>query len=145
MNDLFVRSPRVRCHRVRLFSYSEFAAISSRWTRLCVHCLPLINDPSLRARCASWKSSRTRRSTACPGERTCQRTCSSLTVASGHDDLGGASKWRSVLNSSCSTDQKRTRARFRAHKSLSRPRLIEFLIYLAARSNLTYRYRLVAC
>lgn len=83
VNDLFVRSPRVRCHRVRLFAYSESAAISSRRTRLCVHCLPLINDPSLRARCASWKSSGTRRSTgACPGERTCQGTCSSLTAAS---------------------------------------------------------------
>lgn len=103
VNDLFVRSPRVRCHRVRLFAYSESAAISSRRTRLCVHCLPLINGPSLRARCASWKSSGTRRSTgACPGERTCQGTRSSLTAASDPDDLGGghASKWRSMLNRS---------------------------------------------
>lgn len=144
VNDLFVRSPRVRCHRVRLFACSESTAISSRWTRLCVHCLclPLINDPSLRARCASWKSSGTRCSTgACLGERTCQGTCSSLTAASGPDDLGGehASKWRSVLTSSYSTDQKKMQTRFRTYKSLSRPRLIEFLIYLAARSILTYR------
>lgn len=141
VNDLFVRSPRVRCHRVRLFACSKSAAISSRWTRLCVHCLPLINDPSLRARCASWKSSGTRCSSgACPGERTCQGTCLSLTAASSSDDLGGghASKWRSMLNSFYSTDQ-RTQTRFRTYKSFSRPCLIEFLIYLAARSILTYR------
>lgn len=91
-------------------------SLLSHHGHVCVHRLLLINDPSLLARCVPVKINVLDVALCMSRERTCQGTYSSLTAASGPDDLGGGQG--SVLNSSSSADQKR-RTRFRTHQSLS--------------------------
>jgi len=69
-------------------------------------------------------------------ERTCQGTYSSLTAASSSDDLGGGQGWKPAIGPVQSI---RRGKRGSEHIKVSRPRLIESLIYPAARSNLAYK------